>query len=189
MPKATSSRAAAARRHNPLAEDITSAGQLRAQSNKKGKSRSQGEEEGEGENGQRFIDAKMSRKILQIGQELADEDEAETKRAMGAGQTMPNPAFDFDARLDEQEMEALSDDENANYENDEWLDEDVENAVREIVYANGLDMRQTLMLVCRRLIPMISTCSISSCQATMKKIRSSTPETPMLLARLPTLPT
>lgn len=145
MPKATSSRAAAARRHNPLAEDITSAGQLRAQSNKKGKSRSQGDEE-EGENGQRFIDAKMSRKILQIGQELADEDEAETKRAMGAGETKPNPAFDFDARLDEQEMEALSDDENVNYENDEWLDEDVENAVREIFYAHDLDMRQRLML-------------------------------------------
>jgi essential nuclear protein 1 len=145
MPKATSSRAAAARRHNPLAEDITSAGQVRTQSNKKGKSRSQNDEE-EGENGQRFIDAKMSRKILQIGQELADEDEAETKRAMGAGETMPNPAFDFDARLDEQD-EALSDDENVNYENDEWLDEDVQNAVRKITHANDLDMRQTLMFI------------------------------------------
>lgn len=126
MPKATSSRAAAARRHNPLAEDITSAGQVRAQTNKKGKSRSQNDEE-ENENGQRFIDAKMSRKILQIGQELADEDEAETKRAMGLGETKPNPAFEFDARFDEEE--ALSDDDNDKYANDEWVDEDVENVV------------------------------------------------------------
>lgn len=126
MPKATSSRAAAARRHNPLAEDISSAGHLRPQTNKKGKSRSQNEEE-DGENEQRFIDAKMSRKILQIGQELADEDEAETKLAMGAGETKPNPAFEFDTRFDE---EALSDDENEKFVNDEWVDDEVEDVVR-----------------------------------------------------------
>jgi len=127
MPKANSSRAAAARRHNPLADDITSAGHLRTQT-KKGKNRSQ--EEGEdGENGQRFIDAKMSRKILQIGQELADEDEAERKVAMGMSETKPNPAFEFDTRFDEENLS--DDDDNEKYANDEWIDEDVEDVVRD----------------------------------------------------------
>lgn len=123
MPKASSSRAAAARRHNPLAEDISSAGHLRTQTSKKGKRQSQDGEEGE--DGQRFIDAKMSRKILQIGQELADEDAAEQKLAMGAVEAKPNAAFEFDTRFED---EALSDDEN--FQNDEWVDEDVEGVVR-----------------------------------------------------------
>lgn len=123
MPKASSSRAAAARRHNPLADDISSAGHLRTQTSKKGKRQSQDEENGE--NGQRFIDAKMSRKILQIGQELADEDAAEQKLAMGAVEPKSNAAFEFDTRFEE---EALSDDEN--FQNDEWVDDDVEEAVR-----------------------------------------------------------
>lgn len=122
MPKATSSRAAAAaRRHNPLADDITSVGHLRTQSSKKGKRQSQSEDE-DGSNGQRFVDAKMSRKILQIGQELADEDAAEQKLAMGAPKS--NAAFEFDTRLED---EPLSDDEK--FENDEWVDEEVEEVV------------------------------------------------------------
>ena len=124
MPKATSSRAAAAaRRHNPLADDITSAGHLRTQSSKKGKRRSQGDDE-DGENEQRFIDAKMSRKILQIGQELAEEDAAEQKLVMDSG-PRSNAAFEFDTRFDE---EPTSDDEK--FENDEWVDEEVEEVVR-----------------------------------------------------------
>lgn len=96
MPKATNSRAAAAaRRHNPLADDITSAGHLRTQSSKKGKRQS----DEDGENGQHFIDAKMSRKILQIGQELADEDAAEQKLAIGETGPKSNAAFDFDTRF------------------------------------------------------------------------------------------
>ncbi|KAJ5241872.1 uncharacterized protein N7469_000199 [Penicillium citrinum] len=138
MPKANSSRAAAARRHNPLADDITSAGHLRTQT-KKGKNRSQ--EEGEdGENGQRFIDAKMSRKILQIGQELADEDEAERKVAMGMSETKPNPAFEFDTRFDEETLS--DDDDNEKYANDEWIDEDVEDVE---VDPNDLDMFNKFM--------------------------------------------
>lgn len=121
MPKATSSRAAAAaRRHNPLADDITSVGHLRTQSSKKGKRQS----DEDGDNGQHFIDAKMSRKILQIGQELADEDAAEQKLAMGASEPKSNAAFDFDTRFED---EPLSDDEK--FENDEWVDEEVEEVV------------------------------------------------------------
>jgi essential nuclear protein 1 len=123
MPKATSSRAAAARRHNPLAEDISAVGHLRTQSSKKGKRQS--DEDENGENGQRYVDAKMSRNILQMGQELADEDAAEQKLAMGTEEPKPNAAFEFDTRFED---EALSDDEK--FENDDWVDEEVEELVR-----------------------------------------------------------
>jgi essential nuclear protein 1 len=111
-----------ARRHNPLAEDITSAGHLRTQSSKKGKGKAEDGEEGE--NGQRFVDAKMSRNILQLGQELAEEDAAE--QAKGAAQPKSNGAFDFDTRYDE---EAFSDDE-GKFEADDWVDDEVEQVVR-----------------------------------------------------------
>lgn len=123
MPKATSSRAAAARRHNPLAEDISAVGHLRTQSSKKGKRQS--DEDENGENGQRYVDAKMSRNILQMGQELADEDAAEQKLAMGTAEPKQNAAFEFDTRFED---EPLSDDEK--FENDDWVDEEVEELVR-----------------------------------------------------------
>lgn len=127
MPKAVSSRAAAAaRRHNPLAEDITSAGHLRTQSSKKGKGR--GDENEDGEDGQRYIDAKMSRKILQIGQELADEDAAEQLKS--SAQPKSNNAFEFDTRFDEEEP--FSDDE-GKFEADDWVDDEVEQVVRLLV--------------------------------------------------------
>jgi essential nuclear protein 1 len=125
MPKTPTSRAAAAaRRHNPLAEDIVSAGHLRTQSSKKGKRRENDEEDGE--NDERYIDAKMSRKILQIGQDLADEDAAEQK-AMGSTEPKANTAFDFDSRFDDEEP--MSDDEDK-FGDEEWIDEEVEEVVR-----------------------------------------------------------
>jgi essential nuclear protein 1 len=129
MPKATNSRAAAAaRRHNPLADDISAVGHLRTTSTtKKGKRQSEDDDE-QGENGERYIDAKMSRKILQIGQELADEDAAEHKLRIGGAQQKSNAAFDFDTTRFEDE--ALSDDDK--FENDGWIDdeEEVEDIVR-----------------------------------------------------------
>ncbi|KAJ5101445.1 hypothetical protein NUU61_003667 [Penicillium alfredii] len=139
MPKATSSRAAAAaRRHNPLADDIVSAGHLRTPSGKQGKRKSEDEEE-EGENGQRYIDAKMTRKILQIGQELADEDAAEQKLAKGSTEPTGNSAFEFDTRFEDEEP--FSDDEEK-FENDEWVDEEVEEVE---VDPNDLDMFNKFM--------------------------------------------
>ncbi|CAG8249199.1 unnamed protein product [Penicillium salamii] len=135
MPKASSSRAAAmARRHNPLAEDISSAGHLRTQSSKKGKGKA---DEEEGENGQRFVDAKMSRNILQLGQELADEDAAE--QAKGAAKPQSNGAFEFDTRFEEEE--AFSDDEDK-FETDDWVDDEVEQVE---VDPNDLDMFNKFM--------------------------------------------
>ncbi|KAJ5624743.1 hypothetical protein N7510_001052 [Penicillium lagena] len=137
MPKTPTSRAAAAaRRHNPLAEDIVSAGHLRTQSSKKGKRRENDEEDGE--NGERYIDAKMSRKILQIGQDLADEDAAEQK-AMGSTEPKVNTAFDFDSRFDDEEP--MSDDEDK-FGDEEWIDEEVEEVE---VDPNDLDMFNKFM--------------------------------------------
>lgn len=136
MPKATSSRAAAAaRRHNPLADDISAVGHLRTNSTtKKGKRQSHDDEE-DGETGERYVDAKMSRKILQIGQELAEEDAAEQKLRFGGAQPKSNSAFAFDTRFEE---DAPSDDEK--YENDNWVDEDEEE--REEIVRNLVQGRR-----------------------------------------------
>lgn len=125
MPKAsTSSRSAAtARRHNPLSEDILSAGHLRTQSSKKSKRKSRSDEDGE--DGDRFVDAKLSRKILQIGQELVDEDAAEQKTVAGESKESPNPAFDFDTRFEDDGIQ--SDEENLG--DDQWVEDEVEEVV------------------------------------------------------------
>ncbi|OJJ45523.1 hypothetical protein ASPZODRAFT_134202 [Penicilliopsis zonata CBS 506.65] len=136
MPKATSSRAAAAaHRHNPLAEDILSAGQVRAKAGKATKHKSR-HGDNEEENSERFVDAKLSRKILQIGQELADEDAAETTAARQSNKESTNTAFDFDTRFED---EGPGSDDEGNFEDDQWADEDEE--IEEIeVDPNDLDM-------------------------------------------------
>jgi essential nuclear protein 1 len=102
MPKATTPLAAdrQARRHNPLEHDLTASGPLKTKSGKR-KSRTEDGEE-------KFVDSKASRKILRIGQELADEDEAENQDHVAR----PNPAFDFESRFeDEDEQEPFEDQE------------------------------------------------------------------------------
>lgn len=127
MPKATTpSRTAAARRHNPLADDILSAGHLRTKSSKR-KSKSRDDDDGDGSH---FIDAKTSRKILQIGQDLAEEEAAEQKAALGESSKKINSAFDFSSRFESDEQ--LSDDEDK-FAEDQWGDEEVEE-VEEVVW-------------------------------------------------------
>ncbi|RFU33676.1 hypothetical protein B7463_g2707, partial [Scytalidium lignicola] len=75
---------------------------------------------------EKFVDSKASKKILRIGQELAEEDRAET----AAGRPKANPAFDFESRFagfDEEEEETYEDEEEA------WGDE--EEVVEEIELA------------------------------------------------------
>ncbi|PWY64518.1 Bystin-domain-containing protein [Aspergillus heteromorphus CBS 117.55] len=132
MPKATSSRSAAGRRHNPLAEDYLTAGHLRTQSSKKSKRAS--DQNDDQENSERFIDAKMSRKILQIGQELADEDAAEQRATTGMTADKLNSAFNYESRLEDDE--AFSDDEK--FQDDQWDDEEEVEEVE--VDPNDLDM-------------------------------------------------
>jgi len=89
MPKDTIPAAArSARRHNPLEADITAAGPLKNKSSKR-KSRSEDDEE-------KFVDSKSSRRILQIGQELAEEDKEENR----VNEPVVSSAFDFGSRFD-----------------------------------------------------------------------------------------
>lgn len=109
MPKATTPVSAArqARRHNPLEDDLTATGPLK---NKPGKRKSRHQDEGE-----QFVDSKASRKILRMGQELADEDKEEGNSAIKA-----NPAFEFESRLGGEE------DDEPDVEYEEWGDDDEE---------------------------------------------------------------
>lgn len=116
MPKATtptSSRGGQGRRHNPLEDDLTATGILKTAKSAKRKSRHQDE-------GDQFVDSKSSRKILRMGQELADEDQATNGGAVKA-----NTAFDFESRLEGEDREGEEEEVVEEYE--EWDEEgDVE---------------------------------------------------------------
>lgn len=134
MPKVTSSRAAAAaRRHNPLAEDIIGTGHLRTDPSKKSKRKSR--TDGGQEDGERFVDAKTSRKILQIGQELVDEENAEQEAVRGVTATQQKSAFDFESRFEDEDV--FSDDD-GKFNEEQWDDEEEIEEVE--VDPNDLDM-------------------------------------------------
>jgi essential nuclear protein 1 len=99
-------------RHNPLAEEYTATA-FKHKSPKKRNRRDENDED-------HIIDTKASRKILKIGQDLADEDEAERQSKFPPP---ANPAFAFDSRFggdveSEDEKEHREDDEEA------WGDEE-----------------------------------------------------------------
>ncbi|KAI9760158.1 MAG: hypothetical protein M4579_001878 [Chaenotheca gracillima] len=124
MPKTPTNNSRNGRRHNPLTEDLEATGPLRTKSAKR-KSRA-GEEDGD-----KFVDSKSSRRILKIGQDLEEEDQAERTIAP------PNPAFSFESRFGE---DVGSDEEpEAVYGDDGWGDE--EEVVEEVeMDPNDLDM-------------------------------------------------
>lgn len=122
MPKASAPRAAAEQRR-PLADEILSQGHLRTKSGKR-KSRSDEADD------DHYLDAKTSKKILQIGQELADEDEAETRAAAAAKGKSVNTAFDFESRFGVED--GSEEEDNDKFAEDEWGDEE-EEEVEEIV--------------------------------------------------------
>lgn len=143
MPKATTPRATA-RRHNPLADDVLTTGHMRTQPSKKSKRRDgQDDEAGTGP-GERFVDANMSRKILQMGQELAEED-----AAAGQSEGRPpspetgNTAFAMRGNDDEDLSDGLSDGGNE----DEWGDEDEDVEEVEVVSKLYLLFRSLCLLV------------------------------------------
>jgi hypothetical protein len=103
-------------RHNPLADEYT-ASSFKQKTPKKRNRRDEDDED-------HVIDTKASRKILKIGQDLADEDEAERKARFPAPL---NPAFAFESRFgnevhseeeEEVEKEERGEDEEA------WGDEE-----------------------------------------------------------------
>jgi essential nuclear protein 1 len=120
MPRVPQAPQNGTQRHEPLAEEYAPSYPFKQKaSHKKRKSRSDGDEEEE-----QIVDTKASRKILRIGQELADEDNAQRKKTLESG--VLNPAFSFDNRFG---GDVESEEEGATYE--EWEDEDeVEEEVR-----------------------------------------------------------
>ena len=113
MPKATKSPGVqGGQRHNPLTEDYVPSQNFKQ---KAAKRRKQSRDEDE----EHYVDSKASKRILQIGRELAEEDEVASQVSRPAP---ANPAFDFSARLGEDQ----SDEEPAaQYDDDEaWGDEE-----------------------------------------------------------------
>jgi essential nuclear protein 1 len=118
----------ALRRHNPLADDLSPTAHLRTKSttSNTGKRKSRSFEE----NGDGYVDALSSRKILAIAQDLAEEDAAERDRNIAAG--APNAAFGFDSRIaievagseEEEGKESYNDDDEADWMPDEDVEED-----------------------------------------------------------------
>lgn len=106
------------RKHVALEDDILATGPLKQKAPK----RKQRHENEFGD--EKYVDAKASRKILKIGQELADEDEAEN-----ASKNVKPTAFDFQMRDEEGDAGPDSDDEagaKERFGEEVWGDEEEE---------------------------------------------------------------
>ena len=104
------SRSKSRNRHAPLEEDILKTGPLKTKSNKR-KSRPETEERG-------YVDARSSRKILKIGQDLAEEEQQENLAIA------PNPAFTFESRFGG--IEPLKEEKLYDDDGEAWGDEEEE---------------------------------------------------------------
>ncbi|KAI1961550.1 snoRNA-binding rRNA-processing protein [Ophidiomyces ophidiicola] len=139
MPKSTAARPTVAteRRHAPLADEILNAGHPRSKRSSKRKSR----HDPEGVTDDHYIDAKSSKKILQIGQDLAEEDAVEEQAAAAARRPAAlSTAFDFESRFGTEFNEFDEEDPDADNFGDDGQWED-EGEVEEIeVDPNDLDM-------------------------------------------------
>ena len=120
------SKVAAQRRHNALEDDITaSSGRLRTKSIT-GKRKSRSDEDATNDKGDGYIDARSSRKILAIAQDLADEDAAE-QREKAKAVDASSGAFGFDSRVGEDEVEQDDTEGRAHNDEEDWFpEEDVE---------------------------------------------------------------
>jgi hypothetical protein len=127
MPKASRTPSAAQqRRHNPLSEEYAPS-ELKQKTNKKRKS----EDVPNKEDG--FVNSKASRNILQLGQDLAAEDEAEQEANRPA---QPNPAFAFESRFP---LEGEDDEEEGGAEVGEYDDEEAWGSDDEVVEEIEID--------------------------------------------------
>lgn len=132
MPKSTTSDARRERRHNPLSEEYLPSLPQKQRAIKRKKSQT------EGGDADHYVDTKASRKILKIGQDLADEDEAEQQALRPQAS---NPAFAFESRFAEDVVSDDDEDEQPGGDGDEWGDADEEEEVEEVeVDPNDLAM-------------------------------------------------
>lgn len=128
MPKAPKSPAVRETHRQQLAEEYIPSTTFK-QKAPKDKRRSKSNNDNEG-----YVDSKSSRQILELGRELAEEAESETKV-----QRPPkaNPAFDFDTRFGEDD--SLVDTAQYGDEDDTWGDEDEEIVEEVEIDANDLE--------------------------------------------------
>ncbi|MCJ1432741.1 snoRNA-binding rRNA-processing protein [Xylographa pallens] len=108
------------RHQKPLADDLVTTGLLRTRSKKRKAHR-------EDDGVDTFVDSKSSRKILKIGQELAEEDQQESKPHVA-----PNTAFTYESRFGAID----SDNESLHDDGEEWGDEN-----NEVVDEVGVDLK------------------------------------------------
>ncbi|KAH8640496.1 hypothetical protein IG631_03437 [Alternaria alternata] len=118
MPKAPKSPGVRDQRHNPLAEEYAPSDPWKNKAPKRQKRNKSDKEDDE----QKYVDSKSSRKILEIGRELEEEDARENKarRPQEA-----NPAFDFETRMGEDDMPG-EDLVQAEDDDEAWGDDDEE---------------------------------------------------------------
>ena len=120
------SKAAAQRRHNPLEDDITSSGGPLRTKSITGKRKSRSDEDGPNKVSDGYVDARSSRKILAIAQDLADEDAAESRAKAKAVDASPG-AFGFDSRFGEDEQDKDDAETQTRQEEEDWFpEEDIE---------------------------------------------------------------
>jgi len=118
MPKAPKSPALREQRHNPLAEEYAPSDPWKNKAPRRQKRNKSDNEDDE----QKYVDSKSSRKILEIGRELEEEDARENKarRPQEA-----NPAFDFESRMTGDDT-AGQDLVQADEDDEAWGDDDDE---------------------------------------------------------------
>lgn len=118
MPKAPKSPGARPPRHDPLAEEYAPSDPFKGKPAKRQKRANKDDKNEE----QNYVDSKSSRKILEIGRELEEEDQRESKARRPQD---PSAAFDFETRLgepDDLDNEAVQYDE----DDDAWGEDDEE---------------------------------------------------------------
>ena len=96
MPRVPKSPGVQGQRHNPLAEEYLPSDPYKNKTKRTKRNKS------EDDNEQGYVDSKSSRKILEIGRELEEEDERENHN--GAPKAA-NPAFDFESRIGEEDLD------------------------------------------------------------------------------------
>ena len=122
MPKAVRSNSSARqeRRHNPLSEEYSPTAPLKQKAGKKRKQSNVDAREQDS-----YVDSKASRRILDLGQDLAVEDE---KHRQDNRPPVPNPAFSFESRFP---TDVVSDEEPA-AEPGEYDDEEAWGSEEEV---------------------------------------------------------
>lgn len=127
---APTSRSRSARRLAPLEEDLTATGPLRHRSKKR---KARPEDDGGG-----YVDSRSSRKILKIGQDLADEEQQEI------GAAAPNPAFTFESRFG---GASASEGEDGRYDDEAWGDEEDEIVEEDVGFRQVVAGRAILTIL------------------------------------------